>query len=109
MQFRLNPRRLLPIVVAAAIVVLAARVLMRTLKHLSLADVLNQLPAIATPSLLIAAALVIVLYSALASYEAIVARTLAGPVSSRRAMLGALLAAPIGHVVGWGAVSGGAI
>jgi uncharacterized membrane protein YbhN (UPF0104 family) len=109
MRFRLNPRRLLPIVVAAAIIALAARVLTRTLRQVSLADVLRQLHAIATPSLLLAALLVIVLYSALATYEAIVARALAGPVSNRRAMLGALLAAPIGHVVGWGAVSGGAI
>src|SRR5208282_4182304 len=45
----------------------------------------------------------------LATYEAIVARTVAGPVTARRAMLGALLAASIGHVLGWGAVSGGAI
>jgi uncharacterized membrane protein YbhN (UPF0104 family) len=109
MRFSLNPRRLLPIVVAAAIIMLAVRVLTRTLKHLAFADVMRELHAISTPALVFASALVVVLYSALATYEAIVARALAGPVSDRRAMLGALLAAPIGHVVGWGAVSGGAI
>ncbi len=109
MRLTLNPRRVLPVVVALAIIALALRVLAHTLRHLALGDVLRQLHAISTPALLLASLLVIVLYSALATYEAIVARTLAGPVSNRRAMLGALLAAPIGHVVGWGAVSGGAI
>jgi phosphatidylglycerol lysyltransferase len=96
-------RQLLPIAVAVAIIVLAARVLAHTFRHTSIAGILRQLHAIAAPQL------VIVLYATLATYEAIVARVVAGPVSSRRAMLGALLAASIGHVVGWGAVSGGAI
>lgn len=104
-----NPRRLLPIVVAIAIIAFAVRVLLRLFQHISLADVIRQLHRIPLPALALSALLVLVLYSTLAIYEAIVARSLAGPVSNRRAMLGALLAAPIGHVIGWGAVSGGAI
>ncbi|HXQ63244.1 MAG TPA: hypothetical protein VN787_00190 [Steroidobacteraceae bacterium] len=99
----------LPIAVAVAIIVLAGRVLARTLKHVSLAGVYAHLHAIATPQLAIAALLVVVIYATLATYEAIIAHTVAGPVTARRAMLGALLAASIGHVLGWGAVSGGAI
>jgi len=109
MRLTLNPRRVLPVVVALAIIALAARGLLQILRHVTYGGVVRELHAIATPALLLAALLVVVLYGALAAYEAIVARTLAGPVSDRRAMLGALLAAPIGHVVGWGAVSGGAI
>ena len=78
-------------------------------RQTSAAEVSRNLHLIPLPALGFSAVLVIVLYSTLAIYEAIIARTLAGPVSSRRAMLGALLAAPIGHVLGWGAVSGGAI
>jgi uncharacterized membrane protein YbhN (UPF0104 family) len=102
-------RQLLPIAVAAAIIALAARVLVHTLRHISLADVLRQLHAIGAPQLVTGALLVAALYATLATYEAIIARVVAGPVSARRAMLGALLAASIGHLVGWGTVSGGAI
>jgi len=109
MRFNLNPRRILPIVVAIAVIAIAARVLVRTFHQVSAHEVMAQLHTIGNGPIVVAALLVLVLYSALAFYEAIIARTLAGPVSSRRAMLGALLAAPIGHVVGWGAVSGGAI
>ena len=109
MRSILNPRRLLPIVVAIAMITFAVRALRQSLRQVTLADVVRDLHAIPLPILLLSAALVIVLYSALAMYEAIVARSLSGPVSNRRAMLGALLAAPIGHVLGWGAVSGGAI
>ncbi|MBS0396351.1 MAG: UPF0104 family protein, partial [Proteobacteria bacterium] len=102
-------RRLLPIVVSAAIVVLAGRVLWQTLRHIKLADIVAALHAIPLPSVLIAGVLVATLYSALATYEAIVVRFVEGAASSRRAVLAALLAAPIGHAIGWGAVSGGAI
>lgn len=109
MRFRTKPRQLLPIVVTVAIVAIAVRVLAPMIAKLSWAKVVAALRAIPTDALIISGVLVVVLYSALATYEAIVARTLAGPVSSRRAMLGALLAAPIGHLIGWGAVSGGAV
>ena len=109
MQLPTKPRQILPIVAAVAIIALTARAVPRMLAQLNFANVVEKLHALRTFDLALGAVLVIVLYSALAIYEAIIARTLAGPVSRRRAMLGALLAAPIGHVVGWGAVSGGAI
>lgn len=109
MQLPTKPRQLLPIVAAVAIIALASRAAIAMLEQLSYAKVVAYLHALRAPDLILGAVLVIVLYSALAIYEAIIARTLAGPVSRRRAMLGALLAAPIGHVIGWGAVSGGAI
>ena len=59
--------------------------------------------------MLVSALLVVTLYTGLALYEAIIVRFVEGAASTRRAMLAALLAAPIGHAVGWGAVSGGAI
>ena len=109
MQLPTKPRQLLPIVAAVAIIALASRAARAMFEQMSYAKVVAHLHALRPADLVLGAVLVIVLYSALAIYEAIIARTLAGPVSSRRAMLGALLAAPIGHVVGWGAVSGGAI
>ena len=102
-------RRLLPLAVSAAIIALAGHVLLGTLRRIRVADVLHALGRTAPAEVAVGVLLVIGLYSALATYETIVARFLAGPVSSRRAVLGALLAAPLGHAIGWGAVSGGAI
>ncbi len=102
-------RRVLPIVLSVAIVAMAARVLYKTLHHVKVADVLAALHAIPLTSILVSALLVTTLYTALAIYEAIVVRFVEGGASPRRAVLAALLAAPIGHAVGWGAVSGGAI
>lgn len=102
-------RQLLPIVVAIAIIALAGRQLMRLLHGLKFADVLRDLHELPPSDLALGALLVVVLYSALATYEALIARAVTGPVSNRRAVVGALLAAPLGHFIGWGAVSGGAI
>jgi glycosyltransferase 2 family protein len=102
-------RQLLPIVVAIAIIALATRQLMRLLHGLKFADVVRDLHALPTTDLALGALLVVVLYAALATYEMLIARSVTGPVSDRRAVVGALLAAPLGHFIGWGAVSGGAI
>ncbi len=102
-------RRLLPIALSAAIVAMAARALYSTLHHVKLADVLTAQRAIPLGNIVISALLVTTLYTALAIYEAIVVRFVEGGASPRRAVLAALLAAPIGHAIGWGAVSGGAI
>ena len=109
MSRNLTLRRLLPIAISVAIFAMAGRVLWHTLHHIKLADVLAALHAIPPSAVLISALLVVTLYSGLALYEAIIVRFVEGAASSRRAMLAALLAAPIGHAVGWGAVSGGAI
>ncbi len=102
-------RRLLPIAVSAIIVVLALRFLLGTTHGLRVADVVRSLQAISGTSIAICALLVLVLYSVLGFYEAIVARHVAGPVSGRRAVLGGVVAASIGHALGLGTVSGGAI
>ena len=102
-------RRLLPLVVSATIIALAGHVLIGTLKRIRFADVLHALARTAPAEVAVGVLLVVVLYAALATYETVIARFLAGPVSARRAVLGALLAGPLGHAIGWGAVSGGAI
>ena len=102
-------RRLLPITVSVAIIGLAAHVLIGTLHRLNPADVLGALQRIDLAAIVVGAILVGVLYAALSTCEVAIARFVNGPVSSRRAVLAALLAAPIGHAIGWGAVSGGAI
>jgi uncharacterized membrane protein YbhN (UPF0104 family) len=102
-------RRLLPVALSVVIVAMAARVLYSTLRRVRFADVLAALHAIPLSSILVSGLLVATVYTALATYEAIIVRFVEGGASSRRAVLAALLAAPIGHAVGWGAVSGGAI
>jgi uncharacterized membrane protein YbhN (UPF0104 family) len=102
-------RQLVPIAVAAGIIALAGRQLHRLLGGLHVRDVLRDLYGLAPLKLAAGALLVVALYATLATYESIVARHVDGPVSSRRAMLGALLGASLGHLIGWGAVSGGAI
>jgi phosphatidylglycerol lysyltransferase len=102
-------RRVLPIALSVAIVAMAAWVLYRRLRHVAIADIVAALHAIPHTGVLIATGLVVTLYGALATCEMIIVRYVEGAASSRRAVLAALLAAPIGHAVGWGAVSGGAI
>lgn len=110
----MTPRRALPIVLSIAIVAFAANVLWRTLHRIDFADVLTHVRAIPPEQLSIAAVLVVVLFVTLATYEAIAARFVGGsganpPVSARRAAFTAIVAAPIGHAIGWGALSGGAV
>ncbi len=102
-------RRVLPIAVSAIVIVLAARFLLSDARGLRLADVLRGLRDIPVDALVIGGVLVAVLYTALGVYEAIVADYVAGPVSRRRAAMGGVLAASIGHALGLGTVSGGAI
>ena len=109
MTFANRLQRSVPVIVSLAIIALAVHGLTRILRGIRLADVLAQFHLIPSSRLLAGALLVVALYTALAIYEAIAARHVGGPISARRAALGALLAAPIGHVIGWGAVSGGAI
>ena len=102
-------RKLLPIAVSAVIVVLALRFLTGATHGLKAADVVRALHEIPLSSIAIGACLVAVLFTALSTYETIIARYVGGPVSRRRAAMGALLAASIGHALGLGTVSGGAI
>jgi phosphatidylglycerol lysyltransferase len=110
MKKNFNIHRLLPIALSALIVALALRFLNHGgARQLNIADVITALSEIPLTGAIIGATLVITLYGALALYEAVIARVVAGPVSPRRAAMGGVLAASIGHVLGLGAVSGGAI
>jgi len=103
-------RRLLPVVLSAFIVALALRFLQHGgMRQLNVADVLRALHDIPLGGAIAGAFLVVVLYGSLALCEAIIAGVVAGPVSPRRAAMGGFLASSIGHVLGLGAVSGGAI
>jgi uncharacterized membrane protein YbhN (UPF0104 family) len=105
----LRPRHLLPILVSLAIIAAAATVLVRTFRHIRVSAVLAQLHRIPLPALVLGCLLVLTLFTALAVYEAIIVRVVAAPVRARRAVLAGLVAAPIGHAVGLGALSGGAV
>lgn len=102
-------RRWLPFVVSGAIVAFALHVLYGTVQRIDFRDVLSHLGTIPLESVVLAALLAATVYLTLATYEAIVARFVDGPVSGRRAALTALIATPIGHAIGWGALSGGAV
>ncbi len=102
-------RQIAPIIISIGIIAMAAHVLMGTLSRIHLSDVISTLRHLPVTSLLWGGLLVVTLYGALAFCEIKIAQFMDGPVSPRRAALALLLAAPIGHAVGWGAVSGGAI
>jgi phosphatidylglycerol lysyltransferase len=102
-------RHLLPITVSLAIIAIAATVLVRIIRHVHLHEVLAQLHRIPVPALAVGVLLVATVFAALAAYEAIMVHAVHAPVSTRRAVLAALIAAPIGHAIGWGALSGGAV
>lgn len=102
-------RQVLPIVVSLAIIAFAGRVLYDSLHRVDFDDVLAHVRGIPPTQLLLGAILASVVFVALALYEAIIARSVDGPVTSRRAALAALIAVPLGHAIGWGALSGGAV
>lgn len=105
----LRLRRVVPIAISAIVIALAARFLLSDTHGLRMSDVLHALRHIPVASIVIGGVLVTVLYTALGACEAIVAVHVAGPVSGRRAAMGGVLAASIGHALGLGTVSGGAI
>lgn len=102
-------RQALPVALSLAIIAFAGTVLYRTLQRIDFADVLAHVRAIPLSQLAAGALMVLVVYAALMTYEAICARFVNGPVSARRAALTAMIAVPIGHAIGWGALSGGAV
>lgn len=102
-------QKALPAIVSAVIVVVAGIVLYRTMQRIDFADVLLHLRAIPGSALAVAGLLVATVFAGIALYETIVVRWIGGAVGPGLAALTALIAAPIGHAVGWGALSGGAI
>jgi phosphatidylglycerol lysyltransferase len=110
MMKKFSVRRVLPVALSALIVALAVRFLQHGgMRQLNIADVVRALHEIPVSGAIIGALLAVTLYGALATCEAIIAGVVAGPVSPRRAAMGGFLASSIGHVLGLGAVSGGAI
>lgn len=104
-----GPRQILPLLVSVAIIAFAVHVLHGTLQRIDLVDVIAHLREIPGQQLALGALLVAIVFSAIALYEVIVARFIRAPVSTRRAVLTALIATPIGHAIGLSALSGGAL
>jgi len=104
-----HPRRWLPIVLPLLFILFVVKVLTERLSGIQWNDIYSSVLALPTSMLITSLLMVILIYTALSYCEARIAQYLNGPVSSRRAALTALIAFPIGHVVGWGAVSGGAL
>lgn len=102
-------KKLLPLLVSLTIIAVAATVLYRNLSAIDPADVARRFEAIPLLSFLLAGALTAGAFVALAFYEVAMLCYLRAGLSFRRPFLTALMAYPIGHAVGFGALSGGAV
>lgn len=101
--------RILPPLVSGAIIVVAATVLYRTLGGIDGADVARQFAAISAADLSLAALFTALAFLSLAVYEVAMLRYIASGLPDWRPLLTALIAYPVGHAVGFGALSGGAV
>jgi len=101
--------RLLPALVSVVIVIAAGTVLYRTLGRIDAADVAASFAAIPPARLVLAGALTLAALCTLAAYEVLMLRSLRPGMPACRPVLTALVAYPVGHAVGFGALSGGAI
>jgi phosphatidylglycerol lysyltransferase len=101
--------RILPALLSAAIVVVAGVVLYRTLSRIDAADVATSFAAIPTGKLLLGAAFTLLALASLAAYELAMLRSFRPGMPVGRPVLTALVAYPVGHAIGFGALSGGAI
>jgi len=102
-------KRLLPVVISLGIIALAAGVLWRSLARIEPSAVVHHFQAL--PLLLALGSMLATAtaYTALALYEVQMLRHVNPAVSARRAFVTALTAYPIGHAIGFGALSGGAV
>jgi len=101
--------RLLPAAVSLAIIAIAGTVLWRVLDSIELADIARGFDAIPAARIALAALLTTTACLAVAAYEVAMLRYLKSGLPDRLAVLTALTAFPIGHAVGFGALSGGAV
>jgi phosphatidylglycerol lysyltransferase len=101
--------RILPPLVSAAIIAVAAVVLYRTLAGIDAADVTRQFAAIPGADLWMAAFFTAMAFLSLAVYEVAMLRYIGSGLPDWRPLLTALIAYPVGHAVGFGALSGGAV
>lgn len=102
-------QRLLPVVVSLGIIAVAAAVLWRALAEVEPAAVLRHIQALPLSLVLASLLATATAYAALAHYEVHMLRHVSPAVSARRACVAALSAYPIGHAIGFGALSGGAV
>jgi len=102
-------KRLLPALLSIAIIAVAGIVLFRTLGTIDLADVALRFRSIPAASLYLAALFTAGAYLAVALYEVVMLRYIQSGLPDRRPFLTGLVAFPIGHAVGFGVLSGGAV
>jgi len=101
--------RLLPALLSFAIIAIAGVVLYRTLGQIDAADVAASFAAIAPGQLSLAGIFTALALLSLAVYEVAMLRSVSPGFPARRPFLTALVAYPVGHAIGFGALSGGAI
>jgi phosphatidylglycerol lysyltransferase len=102
-------RRLLPVALSFGIIAVATAVLWRALAQVEPAAVLRHIQSLPLALVLISLLAAATAYTALAIYEVHMLRHVSPAVSARRAFVTALSAYPIGHAIGFGALSGGAV
>jgi uncharacterized membrane protein YbhN (UPF0104 family) len=109
MSVSTNLKRTLPALVSIIIIAAAGVVLFRAFRGITLTDVAVKFAAIPASGLWLAAGFTTLLLLSLAVYEVVMLRYIRSGLPDARAFLTALAAYPIGHAVGFGALSGGAV
>jgi phosphatidylglycerol lysyltransferase len=104
-----NLKRVLPALVSGTIIVVASVVLYRTLGSIDAADVARQFAVIPGSAIALAAAFTALAFMSLAVYEVAMLRYINAGIADWKPFLTALIAYPVGHAVGFGALSGGAV
>lgn len=102
-------KRLLPGLVSAAIIAVAAVVLYRALSAIDPADVAASFRALPAAALVMAGGFAALAIASLACYEVVMLRELRPGLAWQRPAVVGLIAYPVGHAIGFGALSGGAI
>ena len=106
---RLRLARWLPALVSLSVIVLAGVVLWREIRHVNPGAIITSFATIPAQALVLAGLATAIAWLALAVYEIRMLRYLRPAVGWRRPFVTALIAYPVGHAVGFGAFSGGAI
>jgi phosphatidylglycerol lysyltransferase len=104
-----NLKRTLPALVSLGIIIVAGAVLLRAFRVISVQDVATKFAAIPATNLWLAAAFTVLLLLSLAIYEVAMLRYIRSGLPDGLPFLTALAAYPIGHAVGLGVLSGGAV
>lgn len=102
-------KTILGIAGSVVIAALAAYVLYRTFQRISFADVLANVRATPSGTLLLAAACAAAAFSVLAAYEVVVVRYVKHCIGRAKPVMTALIAFPLGHAVGQAMLSGSAM